>query len=136
MKVKLSDIINAIASIDRYSEYFLDKETGDLVYINDMAMTADEKEAAYNALDEHGFYRLPTSFDIREYGIMEEFVVSLPSFARDRLSDAIVDKGAFRRFKNTVRRLGIEEQWYEWRDNAYRRLAIDWCEDCGLEFEI
>ena len=136
MKVKLSDIINAIASIDRYSEYFLDKETGDLVYINDMAMTADEKEAAYNALDEHGFYRLPTSFDIREYGIMEEFVVSLPSFARDRLSDAIVGKGAFRRFKNTVRRLGIEEQWYEWRDNAYRRLAIDWCENCGLEFEI
>ena len=136
MKVKLSDMINAIASIDRYSEYFLDKETGDLVYINDMAMTADEKEAAYNALDEHGFYRLPTSFDIHEYGIMEEFVVSLPSFARDRLSDAIIGKGAFRRFKNTVRRLGIEEQWYEWRDNAYRRLAIDWCEDCGLEFEI
>ena len=28
MKVKLSDIIDAIEMTDQYSEYFLDKETG------------------------------------------------------------------------------------------------------------
>ena len=135
MKVKLSDIINAMESTDQYSQYFLDKETGRITFVSDMAMTCDEQQEIYDILDAHGFYRLPTSYDIHEYGIMEDFVNSLPAPACEYLSIAISGKGAFRRFKDTVRRLGLDGQWYEWRDNAYRRLAIDWCEDCGLEFD-
>lgn len=38
MKVKLVDIIDAIDRMDQYSEYFLDKETGEIEWISDMAM--------------------------------------------------------------------------------------------------
>ena len=72
MKVKLSDIIDAIEMTDQYSEYFLDKETGKVEWVSDMAMTQKEQEEVYDRLDEHGFYRLPTSFDIHDYDIMEE----------------------------------------------------------------
>ena len=67
MKVKLSDIIDAIEMTDQYSEYFLDKETGKVEWVSDMAMTQEEQEEVYDRLDEHGFYRLPTSFDFHDY---------------------------------------------------------------------
>ncbi len=135
MKVKLSEIIDAIEMTDQESEYFLDKETGELVWISDFAMDADEREEACDALDEHGFYRLPSSFDINEYSIMEDFVYSLPESKRERLARVISGRGAFRRFKDGIRQMGIEEEWYAYQGEAYKRLAIEWCEENGIEYE-
>ncbi len=135
MKVKLSDIIEAIETSDEYSENFLDCETGEIVWINDMVMDRDEIEEASEKLDEHGFYRLPTSFEIHEYNMLEEFTFSLPEPARGRLEDAIRGKGAFRRFKDTIRQLGVADQWYEFQSSEYRRKAIEWCIENNLEYE-
>lgn len=135
MKVKLSDIIDAIEMTDQYSEYFLDKETGNVEWVSDMAMTQEEQEEVYDRLDEHGFYRLPTSFDIHDYDIMEEFVYTLSGSARDKLASAIQGKGAFRRFKDTVIRLGIDQEWYDFQSAEYKRKAVRWCEDNGIEYE-
>ena len=135
MKVKLSDIIDAIEMTDQYSEYFLDKETGKVEWVSDMAMTQEEQEEVYDRLDEHGFYRLPTSFDIHDYDIMEEFVYTLSGSARDKLASAIQGKGAFRRFKDTVIRLGIDQEWYDFQSAKYKRKAARWCEDNGIEYE-
>lgn len=135
MKVKLSDIIDAIEMTDQYSEYFLDKETGKVEWVSDMAMTQKEQEEVYDRLDEHGFYRLPTSFDIHDYDIMEEFVYTLSGSARDKLASAIQGKGAFRRFKDTVIRLGIDQEWYDFQSAEYKRKAARWCEDNGIEYE-
>nr|MBQ4458174.1 hypothetical protein [Clostridia bacterium] len=135
MKVKLSDIIDAIEMTDQYSEYFLDKETGKVEWVSDMAMTQEEQEEVYDRLDEHGFYRLPTSFDIHDYDIMEEFVYTLSGSARDKLASAIQGKGAFRRFKDTVIRLGIDQEWYDFQSAEYKRKAARWCEDNGIEYE-
>ena len=135
MKVKLSDIIDAIEMTDQYSEYFLDKETGKVEWVSDMAMTQEEQEEVYDRLDEHGFYRLPTSFDIRDYDIMEDFIDTLSGSNHDRLASAIQGKGAFRRFKDAVIRLGIDKQWYDFQADAYKRKAARWCEDNDIEYE-
>ena len=135
MKVKLSDIIDAIEMMDQYSEYFLDKETGKVEWVSDMAMTQEEQEEVYDRLDEHGFYRLPTSFDIRDYDIMEDFIDTLSGSSHDRLASAIQGKGAFCRFKDAVIRLGIDKQWYDFQADAYKRKAARWCEDNGIEYE-
>ena len=135
MKVKLSYIIDAIEMTDQYSEYFLDKESGKVEWVSDMAMTREEQEDVYDRLDEHGFYRLPTSFDIRDYDIMEDFIGTLSGSNHDRLVSAIQGKGAFRRFKDNVIRLGIDKQWYDFQANAYKRKAARWCEDNDIEYE-
>lgn len=135
MKVRLSDIVDAIELTDQFTEYFIDKETGELEWISDMTMTREEQEEIYDRLDEHGFYRLPNSFDIREYDIMEDFAETLTGAAHNRLSSAIRGKGAFRRFKNTVYDLGIDEQWYAFQEDAYKRIAAEWCEENGIEYE-
>lgn len=135
MKVNLSDIIDAVEMADQYSKNFLDRETGEIIWISDMAMTRDEIEEACDQLDAHGFYSLPTSFDIREYDMMEEFTDFLPEPARSRLKRAIRGKGAFRRFKDMIRQLSIDDQWYEFQASSYRRKAIEWCIENNLEYE-
>lgn len=135
MKVKLTDIIDAIEMMSQYSEYFLDKETGEIEWVSDMEMTQKEQEEIYDRLDEHGFYRLPTSFDIHDYDIMEDFVDSLTGAVHDSLSAAIQGRGAFRRFKDAVINMGIDQEWYDFQVAAYKRKAARWCEENGIEYE-
>lgn len=67
---------------------------------------------------------------------MKAFADSLQENERERLASALRGRGAFRRFKDTVRRLGRAEEWYAFRDAAHRQLAIDWCEENGVEYEV
>ena len=136
MKVKLSDIIEALEFTDDMTHYFLDKLTGEIVMVSEFGMTGKEQEEAYDALDEHGFYRLPEQRELNGYRTMEEFIDTLPSPVRDRLSSAISGRGAFRRFKDEVRRLGVEKDWYEYKDAAQRQIAIEWCEENGIEYDV
>ena len=135
MKVKLTDIIDAIDMMDQYSEYFLDKETGEIEWISDMTMSREEREEIYDRLDEHGFYRLPTSFEIRDYDIMEGFIYGMPEAVQGRMLSTIQGRGAFRRFKDMVNEMGIEQVWYDFRDDAYKRKAIRWCEENDIAYE-
>ena len=52
----------------------------------------------------------------------------------EELANAICGRGAFRRFKNGIRYHRLEQQWYDYRDQAYREIAIRWCRDEGLEY--
>ena len=82
------------------------------------------------------FRKLPTQSEVHEWSIKEEFSESVES-ARIRadLLDAISGKGAFRYFKDTIRRYGIEKDWYAFRTEALRQIAIDWCEEHQLKWE-
>ncbi|MCR5796508.1 MAG: hypothetical protein K6G63_01120 [Eubacterium sp.] len=77
-------------------------------------------------MDEHGFYRLPTSFDIRDYDIMEDFVNILSGSTYYRLASVIQGKGALRRFKDTVNHLGIAQEWYDFQAVAYKLKSARW----------
>jgi hypothetical protein len=67
---------------------------------------------------------------------MEDFAQSLTS---DRMSgellDALHGSGAFRHFKNAIRRLRIEDDWNAFRAAALREIAKDWCTENGLEWK-
>jgi hypothetical protein len=73
--------------------------------------------------------RLPTSFEIHEWSIMEDFADSVRlRRVGDELDDALHGSGAFRNFRATLRRHGIESGWSRFFENELRRIAIDWCE--------
>ena len=135
MKVNLSEIIEAIEMMDQFSECFIDQETGKIEWVSEMAMRREEQEKIYDMLDEHVFYRLPSSYDFHEYGIMEDFIDTRSGKEYDRLSSAIHGRGAFRRFKDCVYDLGIDQDWYDYQQAAYKQKAIRWCEDNGLEYD-
>ena len=99
-------------------------------------MTEDDKAlaAAIEDMPER-FLRFPTKYEIHPYRIMEDFIDQLsPGKAQKELACAIRGKGAFRRFKQSVRFHGLERRWYDYLAEAYRELAIRWCEEEGLEY--
>lgn len=81
------------------------------------------------------YLKLPTKFDIHEYEIMERFGLSIPN---EKISDALLRKirgsGAFRRFRDTIYQYGIEEDWFKFKDEAYKEIAIFWLESHGFAY--
>jgi hypothetical protein len=72
---------------------------------------------------------------VHEWAIMGEFSNSQESpRVREALLSAIHGGGAFRHFKETIRRFHIEEAWYAYRAAALRQIAIDWCEQNGVPY--
>ena len=66
---------------------------------------------------------------------MEDFVDMLSGTAHDRHSYAMQGHGTYRRFKDAVIKMGIDQEWYDFQADAYKRKAIRWCEDNGIEYE-
>lgn len=72
---------------------------------------------------------LPSQWDIHDYEIMEEFCHSVEDEDhREQLLRAIRGRGAFRYFRDTADRLGVTEDWYDFRDQAYEDIAVEWLE--------
>lgn len=75
------------------------------------------------------FVDAPGKFDFHEYRHMERFIGTVEdSVAVEQLWRAIKGKGAFRYFKDTAARLGLLEQWYQYRDSALKEFVRDWAE--------
>ena len=81
------------------------------------------------------FIGLPTKFDINEYRIMEKFCFSVrDEKIAEVLYRAIKGSGAFRRFKDSVHQLGVAEDWYEYRNETIKQMAIEWCEQNDIAY--
>jgi hypothetical protein len=78
----------------------------------------------------------PGKFEFNEYRHMQQFIDSLDdSEAAEQLSCSIHGRGAFRYFKDTLYRLGIQDQWYCYRDEAMRQFVIEWAESNDVPCE-
>jgi hypothetical protein len=85
--------------------------------------------------DPDRFVRLPTKWDIHEWEIMREFAESVePERLSGDLLQALQGKGAFRYFKDTLRRYRRDQSWYDYRTRAPREIAVDWCKENGIEY--
>ncbi len=138
MKIKLQQVIDAIESASDAFTDFYDTETGETVSLPDPIVTGESDEELSELIDNsYGrFLRFPTQYDIHEYSIMEDFAESLPSGAVQReLLIALDGKGAFHRFKNVIRYHNMEQQWYDYQAQAYREIAVRWCQDEEIEYE-
>jgi len=150
--VKLDDIVDGLESQSDESSSFLNKKTGEVVLITDEELNAaeenepiedfpdwqqDQVRIAKEIIAETGDYiSLPTKFDINEYRVMERFCLSLddPEMS-DLFYGLIKGGGAFRRFKNAIHKYEIADEWYSYRDNALKEIAIEWCRENNIEFE-
>ena len=82
------------------------------------------------------YLELPSRFDINEYEIMERFCLSIPNGrVREVLLQKIRGSGAFRRFKDTIYQYGIENDWFQYRDEAYKEFAVAWLDSEGIAYD-
>ena len=148
--VKLEDIIDGIEMQTDESSSYLNIKTGEVVIISDEESSAAEEDKpidsfpewqhelinkAKEILQSNDYISLPSKFQVHEYRIMEKFCLSITDDQiRDILYYSIKGSGAFQRFKDNIYKYNLEEEWYKFRDEAIKRIAIEWCEDNGINY--
>ena len=134
--INLDIIVEALEMTDNETEFFFDREKEDTVMLSPYSDDYSQVSDMIDEDEDDRFIRLPTQREINEYGMMEEFVSGVRNDSqRAALETAISGRGAFRRFKDTVIRFGIEKKWYAFRDKEYLRVAREWCEENDVAYE-
>ena len=152
--VHLTDIIDTLEMQFDGSLSYLDLDAGQVVTVSeDLLHDAEEQgdgdeepdlpdwqrdgwEIAKQIVSTARFRPLPTKFEVHEWAIMQDFSRSVESdrFCEDLLR-AVHGAGAFRTFKDTVRRLDVESAWFAFRADALRQIALGWCEENQIAWE-
>ena len=142
--VKLSEIILGIESQSDEIHSYLNIITGEVVTVSDEGFSAansneplenfpewqrENIELAREILESDDYLQLPDEFEINEYRMLEKFCLSInDEELRERMYYSIKGSGAFRRFKESIRKYRIEDDWYGFRDAKIKEVAREWCE--------
>ena len=148
--VKLSDVVEAMDLPNQDWQSYLNPDTGEIVTVTDEERRLVEDgenlddlpgwqqetlPKAREALESHRFLVLPGSFEIHAWSIMERFAQGQSGDRQaDELLHSLHGRGAFRMFRSAVRRLGLEDDWYRFRESAFEDIAKDWLEAHSMAY--
>lgn len=148
VQVKLSEFLLALELNSSDYKALVNLQSGEIFFITEEALdiarneTKDypdwQKVEIQNAQDylknPENYRVLPSQGEVNEYRLMEDFAYNLEDKnQRQKLEEALRGKGAFQRFKGTIAFLGVEKDWYSFREEQCKRFALDWCEQKGFE---
>lgn len=153
-KYKLSKLLEGLEMVSTDCNIYMNKSTGEFLMITDELMRTYEKyndgsidgilEWEKNMVDEirevvdihpDDYIELPTSYELHEHKIMENFCYTLQDSLKDEFLHAIFKKGAFRRFQQLLIHYRLRDQWFEFKRNAYLKKLVSWCESQGVDYE-
>jgi hypothetical protein len=145
--VRLKEIVEGMELQSDELTAYLHGPTGRVIAVSDEAIaSAEEGLGGLAGVDEleladargvlsggEDYVQLPDRFEIDEYRMMEHFAVGVADpLSRGELQYALHGRGAFRRFKDAVRRHGLAAEWYDYRDRSYEEVARAWCEEHNI----
>ncbi|MBT2618867.1 MULTISPECIES: UPF0158 family protein [unclassified Bacillus (in: firmicutes)] len=149
--VKIQAIIEELEMQFEESRTFLNVKTGEIISVTLDDLRAAEDEEEFGHLPEweqedrkvakdvfenfENYKELPTKYEVNEYEIIEDFCFTVSDERKQvKLLSSIKGNGAFRRFKDKIIDFEMEDQWYSYRDERYKQIAIKWCLDNNINF--
>lgn len=146
--VFLDDVVDEMDMQSEESSVLFDPRSGEFFPVSDYDVRRAESDDDLDDLEdwerkeretvrrllEEGI-ELPDQFEIHEWEMLRDFSRSRDDADhRDELLDAIRGRGAFRMFKSAVHRLGIQDDWYDYRYERFRDIARDWLDANGIPY--
>ena len=144
LPVFIYDVVDEIDMQNDMITPFINRKTGELT------MLTEDDYYALQSLDDGGdiedlppwqqeiipklreidesddFIQLPSQYDVHEYSIMEDFIRGLDDgHVKDDLFNAIRGRGAFRMFKDKIFYHDVEDDWWAFKKDAIKKIAID-----------
>ena len=139
MAIRLSEIVEALELLSDDMEYVYDVVDQNILLVWDGMVDGEYNPQLYKEIMEDWDERylfLPGRHEMNEYGMMEDFIESVTSDRkREILFNAIGGRGAFRRFKDTIRDLNLDDDWHRYRDHCLENIEKRWCEKNEIEYE-
>lgn len=153
LKVDLNELVFAMELGDNMERSgYLDTETGEIIDMPDDIMRGvedgdtdsilvdwDEELAAIAEKilsdEQHRFLLIPKRESREGCEIMVSFAGTVTNTGlKEKLTNALDGKGAFRRFRKVLNTLPEElERWYAFKDDYMRDEAVQWLLDHGIE---
>lgn len=135
MRIQIKTIVDCLEMSNDDREQFLNTETGEIVSLSSGFSAEADEELAEEIENSNDYVRLPNQFDINEWHTMESFSLEIPlKSIREQLLDSLHGQKAFRCFKDTLNRLGIARDYYDYRREAFYKIAADWCKDNKITY--
>jgi hypothetical protein len=92
-------------------------------------------EKIREVMDSDEWVALPDRFEIHEWNIMLDFTDTVQNAdRRGELVAALRGRGAFRRFKDTLARHGLQDRWYAFHRQALEEIAREALDAAGIAY--
>jgi len=123
-------------SIDH--NYYLGLLTGEVIFISDDFMDAEERAKLEEKMEEgfgERYIPIPNTSSEEGYDDMEKFIETVEdAHLREKLHIAINGSGAFRRFKDVLLNYPkVRGRWFEFKDGRVEERVFEWFEIEGIE---
>ncbi len=113
--------------------YYLNTQTGEVIYLSDFDDGSDEREKQLEEIENSSNCIPIERISSHEaYQWMRDFVAEIVApkdeQVAEKLSIALMGKGAFRRFKDILHGVGEEwvQAWYQWKDAHLKDAMQEW----------
>lgn len=153
MKVNLNDVIECIEFENENLNHFYNKNTGVIIY-KESPETSNYSAADYSRINEfedwerelieslydlennpNDYIKLPGEDEINELNILINFCNSFSDISIDDiLNKSIDDIKKIQKIKNIIEEKHMLNDWYEYREQSEKQIAIDWCNDNNIEY--
>ena len=133
-KVTISKIVEGLQMVNNIDDCYYNPNK-DEIFLSNIGeyenLTVDEIDKLFEES-----IILPTQYEINEYQMIVDFIDTINNAEiKGNLQRLIQGKGAFRRFKDYCIEINIIQEWYIYRDEKYKEIAIDWCKKNELEYK-
>ena len=132
--VSLEKIIEGLEMVDNIVDCYYNPEKDEILLSN----IGEYEELTEDEIDElfGKSIILPTQYEINEYQIMVDFIDTIDNEKlKTELQRLIQGKGAFRRFKDYCFESNIIQDWYNYKEQKYKEIAIEWSKKNELEYK-
>ena len=155
LKVDLEMVANAMEDVARVDmEYYLDKETGEVIFLPvEISRYVEEEDENLRGklldwqkkdikvaqdilfINPDRYINIPEGAPCNGYDLMVEFAETIEDeLLREKLSIALDERGAFRRFKNVIADYpDYREKWFKFRDERINKKVTGWLKSIGIE---
>jgi hypothetical protein len=147
--VSLDDVVEALdLQSDELCSY-MDPDTGEIITFNreeaNIAQSGNWDNAPdwmkpqlpniKRVLEGERLLAFPDRFHIDEWRMMQNFALEQEQCrCHPELESVAHGEGAFRRFKNAIFGLGLEDAWFRYRKAQYQQIAREWLEENGIQY--
>ncbi len=135
LKLDMDELCSAMEDGSYEHDYYLDLETGEIVFLSEYMDNEDSEGLKERIEDEPDRFELiPKAESHDGYRDMQEFITTIgDEHTAEVLDTAIQGSGAFRRFKDALLRYPEErERWFKFKNERMHERASEWLSDIGV----
>lgn len=131
--VSLSAVVAEIEFLGNDGTLYVNCETGEVLARTDLMEGDDE---TLEALEEDpAWVAVLSSFDLHDMETMRRYTnrIAGPAASKE-LSEALHGRGAYRRFRDVIRRRGLQDEWNEYREKKHEESVRFHLKQHGIRF--